>query len=38
MEQIIQINLTDDEKAALGRSAASVQELVDVMRQAKAEG
>ena len=38
MEQIIQINLTDDERAALGRSAASVQELVEVMRQAKAEG
>ena len=38
MEQIIQINLTDDEKAALSKSAASVQELVDVMRKAKAEG
>ena len=38
MEQIIQINLTEDEKAALSKSAASVQELVDVMRQAKAEG
>ena len=38
MEQIIQINLTDDEKAALSKSAANVQELVDVMRQAKAEG
>ncbi|MCH8108122.1 MAG: malate dehydrogenase [Chloroflexi bacterium] len=38
MEQIIQINLTDDEKAALNRSAASVQELVDVMNKAKAEG
>ena len=38
MEQIIQINLTDDEKAALRKSAASVQELVDVMRKAKAEG
>ena len=38
MEQIIEINLTDDEKAALRRSAASVQELVDVMRHAKAEG
>ena len=38
MEQIIQINLTDDEKAALRRSAAAVQELVDVMNKAKAEG
>ena len=38
MEQIIQINLTDDEKAALRQSAATVQELVDVMRKAKAEG
>ena len=38
MEQIIQINLTDEEKAALRKSAATVQELVDVMRQAKAEG
>ena len=37
MEQIIQINLTDDEKAALRTSAASVQELVDVMKKAKAE-
>ena len=37
MEQIIQISLTPDEKAALAQSAASVQELVDVMRQAKAE-
>ena len=38
MEQIIQINLTDDEKAALGKSAANVQELVDVMKKARAEG
>jgi len=38
MEQIIQIDLTNDEKAALRQSAASVQELVDVMRKAKAEG
>ena len=38
MEQIIQIDLTDDEKAALRQSAASVQELVDVMNKAKAEG
>ena len=38
MEQIIQINLTDEEKAALRQSAASVQELVEVMRQAKGEG
>ena len=38
MEQIIQISLTDDEKAALSKSAASVQELVDVMKKAKAAG
>jgi len=38
MEQIIEIRLTDDEKQALQRSAASVQELVDVMNQAKAAG
>ena len=37
LEQVIEIKLTDDEQAALKRSAASVQELVDVMRQAKAE-
>ena len=38
MEQIIEIRLTDEEKQALQRSAASVQELVDVMNQAKAAG
>ena len=38
LEQVIEITLTDDEKAALNRSAASVQELVNVMRKAKAEG
>ena len=38
LEQVIEIALTDDEKAALNRSAASVQELVDVMRKAKADG
>ena len=38
MEQIIQVNLTDEEKAALRQSAAGVQELVDVMRKAKGEG
>ena len=38
MEKVIEITLTDDEQAALERSAASVQELVDVMRQSKAEG
>ena len=36
MEQIIEIRLTADEKQALQRSADSVQELVDVMNQAKA--
>ena len=38
MEQIIQIRLTDEEKTALNRSAASVQELVDVMHRAKGDG
>ncbi len=38
MEQVIQINLTDAEALALKHSAASVEELVKVMRQAKAEG
>ena len=38
MEEVIQIGLTESEKAALNRSAASVQELVEVMRQARAEG
>src|SRR5436853_1880057 len=31
VEEIIQINLMTDERAALHRSAAAVQELVDVM-------
>ncbi len=38
MEQVIEITLTDQEQAALNASANSVQELVDVMRKAKAEG
>ncbi|MCI0800090.1 MAG: malate dehydrogenase [Chloroflexi bacterium] len=38
MEQIIQIKLTDEERAALNHSAASVQELVDVMHRAKGDG
>ena len=37
MEQIIEISLTEAESAALQRSAASVEELVQVMRQVKAE-
>ena len=37
MEQVMEIALTSDEKAALQSSAASVQELVDVMKKAKAE-
>ena len=37
LEQIIQIGLTEDERKALQSSAASVQELVNVMRDAKAE-
>ena len=38
MEQVIEIRLTAQEQAALNSSAASVQELVEVMRKAKAEG
>ena len=38
MEQVIQIGLTEEERTALRHSAASVQELVDVMKKAKAEG
>ena len=38
MEQVIEIKLTPQEQAALNSSAASVQELVAVMRKAKAEG
>ena len=38
MEQIIQVALTEEERTALRHSAASVQELVDVMRKSKAEG
>ena len=37
MEQVIEISLTTEEHSALKRSAASVEELVQVMRQAKAE-
>ena len=36
LEEVIQIKLTNDEKAALDRSAKSVEELVDVMRKARA--
>jgi len=32
VEEVIQIKLTDDERAALQKSAASVQELVDVLK------
>ena len=38
MEGVVEIRLTDDEKAALSQSAASVQELVDVMHEAKENG
>ena len=38
MEQVIEIKLTPQEQAALNSSAASVQELVEVMRKARAEG
>ena len=36
IEQVMEINLTAEEKAALQGSAGSVKELVDVMREAKA--
>jgi malate dehydrogenase len=32
VQEIVQIELTDDEKAALQRSASSVRELLDMMR------
>jgi malate dehydrogenase len=35
IEQIIQIKLTPEEQAALNRSAAAVQELVDVMKKSQ---
>ena len=38
MEQVIEIKLTNEEQAALNASAASVQELVDVMRRARGDG
>ena len=37
MEQIMEIKLTSDEQAALRSSADTVQELVDVMKKARAE-
>ena len=37
VEQIMQIGLTEEARTALRHSAASVQELVDVMRKAKDE-
>lgn len=36
MEQVIEIKLTDEEQKALEASAASVQELISVMRNSKA--
>jgi malate dehydrogenase len=38
LEKIIEIKLSADEQAALEGSAASVQELIDVMRKAQGEG
>jgi malate dehydrogenase len=32
VEEIIQINLTTEERAALHKSAAAVQELVDILK------
>ena len=37
VEQIMQIGLTEEERTALRNSAASVQELVDVMQKSKEE-
>jgi malate dehydrogenase len=37
VEQVMQIGLTEDERTALQSSAASVQELVDVMSKSKEE-
>ncbi|MCH2517125.1 MAG: malate dehydrogenase [Dehalococcoidia bacterium] len=37
VEQIMQIGLTEEERTALRHSAASVQELVDVMKKSKEE-
>ena len=37
LEKIMEITLTEDERLALGHSAASVQELVEVMKKAKSE-
>ena len=37
VEQIMQIGLTEEERTALRHSAASVQELVDVMQKSKEE-
>ena len=34
IEQVVEINLSDDERAALNKSANSVRELIDVMRKA----
>jgi malate dehydrogenase len=34
VEKIIQLSLTDDEKAMLKKSAASVQSVVDVVKAA----
>ena len=38
MEQVLEINLTNEEKAALQSSADSVKELVEVMNEAKTAG
>jgi malate dehydrogenase len=37
VRQVIELNLTDDEKAALHKSAAAVQDLVDAMERLKSE-
>jgi malate dehydrogenase len=38
LEQIIEITLTEDERAALDKSAANTREMVDVMHKAVSSG
>ena len=38
IEEIVEIELTDDERTAFDRSAAAVRELVDTMAQRAAQG
>ena len=36
IEQIFEVKLTEEEQAMLGKSAAAVQELVDVLKKQRA--